>query len=557
MLTGISVRDFAIIDELELQLDAGMTVLTGETGAGKSILVDALGLLLGDRADAGSIRHGAERAEISAEFDLHRLREVRAWLESQDLADDDGCLLRRSLGRDGRSRSYINGRSATLSQMRTLGEQLVDIHGQHEHQSLLHAATQLSLLDDYAANADLLAELAQIHGQAREVSERFETLRAAAADRDARMELLRHQLSELDALGLQPGESDAIEAEHRRLANSQRLTEGARAALEALYENEEANAYQLAHQALASLNPLAELDDRLKPVCEVLTGAEAQLEDAGGTLHRYLANSDLDPERLMVVENRMSAIHDLARKHRVEPQNLLDLLETLRADLNALENNAVALQELENEARRLRDQYRKTAEQLHQRRQSAATALASKVSRIMRELGMPAGRFSIALDYDPDRFGVHGSDTVDFQISTNPGQPLQAISKVASGGELSRIALAIEVAAARASAIPTLIFDEVDAGIGGGVAEVVGRYLRELGSTRQVLCVTHLPQVASQAQQHFRVNKRTEAHRAITQIENLDQGDRIEELARMLGGVQITETTRKHAREMLERGARA
>lgn len=556
MLTGISVRDFAIIDELEVHLDTGMTVLTGETGAGKSILVDALGLLLGGRADAGNVRHGTERAEISAEFDLRRLPAARAWLKSQDLAEDGECLLRRSLGHDGRSRNYINGRSATLSQLRELGEQLVDIHGQHEHQTLLHAATQLGLLDDYADNAQLLTPLAQTHAQAGAVSERLDALRAAAADRDARLELLRHQVSELEALGLQAGELEAIEIEHRRLANGSRLIEGARAALETVYENEDLSAHQLTHQALNSLTALVELDERLKPICDALNSAEAQLEDAGSSLRRYLANSDLDPERLAAVENRMGAIHDLARKHRIEAQRLPDLLVRLQSELKALENNAVALQELENEARRLRDQYHKAAEQLHQRRENAAAALAGKVTRIMRELGMPAGRFSIELNYDPARFGVRGGDSADFQISTNPGEPPQALTQVASGGELSRIALAIEVAAARASTIPTLIFDEVDAGIGGGVAEIVGHYLRELGATRQVLCVTHLPQVASQAQQHFRVSKHTGAHRAVTQIENLDQSNRVEELARMLGGVKITETTRQHAREMLARGTR-
>lgn len=553
MLAGISIRDFAIMETLEVHLGPGMTVLTGETGAGKSILVDALGLLLGDRADAAVVRQGAERAELSAEFDVGKLPDTRAWLAAQDLAEDGDCLLRRSIGRDGRSHNYVNGRSVPLSQLRALGAQLVDIHGQHEHQSLLHGAAQLKLLDDYAGNAQAVAEIARIQAQLKSASERLAGLRAAAADREARLELLRHQVSELEALGLQPGELEALDTEHRRLANGHKLTEGAQAALEALYESETASAYQLTHAALTALAALVELDDRLKTICESLTTAEVQIEDAGNGLRRYLADSDLDPERLAWLENRMGAIHDMARKHRVEPQHLTELLARARADLAVVENSNAALQELEAETGRWHAHYRKSAEQLHQRRQAGAKSLEGKVTHIMRELGMPAGRFAVEITFDAERIGARGSDSVEIRISANPGQPLQPIGQVASGGELSRIALAIEVAAARASAIPTLIFDEVDAGIGGGIAEIVGRYLRTLGANRQVLCVTHLPQVASQAGQHFRVAKHSDARQAVTQIESLTGKDRVEELARMLGGIKITATTRQHAREMLAR----
>lgn len=557
MLAGISIRDFAIMETLEIHLGPGMTVLTGETGAGKSILVDALGLLLGDRADASVVRQEAERAEIGAEFDVGKLPATRAWLEAQDLAEDGECLLRRSISHDGRSRNYVNGRSVPLSQLRTLGAQLVDIHGQHEHQSLLHGAAQLKLLDDYADNAAAVEEIARVQAQLKSANERLTGLRAAAADRDARLGLLRHQVSELEALGLQPGELEALDIEQRRLANGHKLMEGARTALEALYESETASAYQLTHAALTALVALAELDDRLKAICESLAPVEVQIEDVGNSLRRYLADSDLDPERLTWLENRMGAIHDMARKHRVEPHNLIELLARLRAELAALEGSGATLQELEAETGRLHAHYRQAAEQLHQRRQAGAASLEGKVTHIMRELGMPAGRFAMVLDFDPGRIGARGSDSVEIQISANPGQPLQPIAQVASGGELSRIALAIEVAAARASAIPTLVFDEVDAGIGGSVAEIVGRYLRTLGAHRQVLCVTHLPQVASQAGQHLRVAKHTDARRAVTQIENLTGKNRIEELARMLGGIKITETTRQHAREMLARAGYA
>ncbi|MGH8278579.1 MAG: DNA repair protein RecN [Gammaproteobacteria bacterium] len=557
MLTGLMLRNFAIIEQLDVHIASGMTVLTGETGAGKSILVDALGLLLGDRAEISVIRHGAERSEIAAEFDLVALPAARRWLESRDLVEDAECLLRRSLGRDGRSHNYINGHSVPLAQLRELGEQLVDIHGQNEHQSLLHAGAQLGLLDGYAGTLDQVAVVAGLYAGTRAAEERLAGLQRASVDRDARLALLRHQVSELEALSLKAGELDSLEAEHRRLANASRLLEGARGALDSVYESDSISAYQLAHQALQTLITLSELDAALKPVYEALLSAEVQLQDAGDSLRRYLAGADLDPDRLAALEARLGAIHDLARKHRVEPQALPERFATLRMELTQLENHAVALQELVAETAHLHERYRCAALDLHAQRLQAATTLGTKVTGILHELGMPAARFAGALDFDAARFSPNGSDTATLEVSVNPGEPLKPVAQVASGGELSRIALAIEVAAARASAIPTLVFDEVDAGIGGGVAEIVGRYLRELGARRQVLCVTHLPQVASQARHHLRVAKQTDARRAFTRIESLEGEDRVEELARMLGGLKITATTREHAREMMQRAQRA
>lgn len=551
MLTQLTIRDFAIIETMELDLVGGLSVLTGETGAGKSILVDALGLVLGDRADAEVIRLGAERAEVGAEFDLGKLSAVRAWLDTHELAADGACILRRMIGRDGRTRGQINGRSVPLQLLRELGEQLVDIHGQHEHQSLLRSAAQLALLDAYADQPALLAKVAGLYREWKAVHERLTELRAAAQNRDTQLELLGRQVSELDALGLQPGEIAALDEEHRRLANSGKLMQGAQVALNAVYEDEEISAHQLIHRALAALSALGDLDARLKPVGDLLNNAEIQLAEAGETLRRYLADTDLDPRRLEQIESRLGAIHDLARKHRVEPEELPALGDKLRIELHAVEHAEIALQELESELARLRDGYSEAATQLSRERVRTASGLGIKTTGIMRELGMPGGRFAIEVDTEAERFSPHGRDTVEFRVSANPGQPLKPLARVASGGELSRIALAIQVVAARASAVPCMIFDEVDAGIGGGVAEIVGRYLRSLGAQRQVLCVTHLPQVASQAHQHFRVLKQTRGQSTAVHIDRLDKKSRIEELARMLGGVEITATTRKHARELL------
>lgn len=555
MLIQLTIRDLAIIEKMELDLDTGLSVLTGETGAGKSILVGALGLVLGDRADADVIRAGAERAEISVEVNISKLPLVRTWLTEHELAADDTCILRRIIARDGRARGQINGRNVPLQLLRELGEQLVDIHGQHEHQSLLKAAAQLALLDEYADRPQLLASVERLYSEWSAADLRLTNLRAAAQNRDTRVELLRHQVSELDALDLQPQEITALDEEHRRLANSGKLMNGVQSALTVIYESEDASAHQLTHQALAVLTELSELDPQLNPACEALNNAEIQLGEAGGSLRRYLAGIDLDPQRLQQVETRLGAIHDLARKHRIEPEELAALHDKLRVELSTAENAEIALQELESELVRLRESYREAAAQLSRVRTQAAAQLATKTTEVMRELGMPGGHFAIEVNSDRERFSPHGSDTAEFLVSANPGQPLKPLARVASGGELSRIALAIRVVAARASAVPCMIFDEVDSGIGGAVAEIVGRYLRSLGTKRQVLCVTHLAQVASLAHQHFRVLKQTHGQTTATHIQALDKKSRVEELARMLGGVEITATTRKHASEMMARAS--
>lgn len=552
MLTHIAIRDFAIIDELELELDRGMTVLTGETGAGKSILVDALGLVLGDRADAGAVRHGAERAEISAEFDLDDVSGAGEWLRARELAADGECILRRIIGSDGRSRGQINGRGVPLQLLKELGEHLVDIHGQHEHQSLLRRDTQMQLLDGYGQHQPLLTEVATLYRDWKTAHETHTRLHAAAADRDARLDVLRYQVAELDALKLQADEIAGLDEEHQRLANGGRLAEGAQAALDSLYEAEDGSAYQLLTRAARELEKLAALDARLGNVRNILTGTEAQLAEAGDALRHYLMDMDNDPRRLQWIEERLGVLHEMARKHRIEPGELLPQLGKLDAELKQLENADSTLLELDTRLAALRDAYCRTAHALHDQRLTTAATLGHKVSAAMQELGMPGGRFAVEVtNGDAEHFAANGMDSIEFMVSANPGQPLKPLAKVASGGELSRIALAIQVIAAQATAIPSMVFDEVDTGIGGGVAEIVGRRLRMLGEKRQVLCVTHLPQVASQAHRHLRVSKQTRAKTTLTRIEVLDRKSQIEELARMLGGVAITETTRKHAREML------
>ncbi|MCJ7556539.1 MAG: DNA repair protein RecN [Gammaproteobacteria bacterium] len=553
MLSHLHIRNFAIIDEVELELDQGLSVLTGVTGAGKSILLDALGLLLGDRGDASFVRHGAQRAELSATFELDHLPHVQAWLESQDLAADQQAQVRRSLGSDGRSRAYINGQSVPVQSLRGLGEQLVDIHGQHEHQSLSKRAVQLDLLDYHGKLMDQRAAVAATHRKWQLLQDRLEGLQGSESERGARLDLLRYQCQELTQLNLTQEELPELEDEHRKLANSGRIAEQSRACLDALYEAEEINAYQSVTGAVHLLEPLTKLDPNLSAILEMLKEASIQVQEASDQLGRYLSDLDMDPSRLEWVEERLAAIHALARKHRCTAGELPALALQLVGELDELENADQNLEKLSAEAQKARAEYLELAGDLSDKRGLAARDLGEQVSAIMQQLGMQGGKMVVALEQlDEARFRQNGLDRVEFLVSANPGQPPAALSKVASGGELSRISLAIQVVAAAASRIPTMIFDEVDAGVGGGIAEIVGKRMRELGGGRQVLCVTHLPQVASQAHSHLKVTKLTDGEHTRTRIHALNGDETVEELARMLGGVKITERTREHAREMLE-----
>ncbi|MBK1672346.1 DNA repair protein RecN [Ectothiorhodospira shaposhnikovii] len=554
MLTHIQIRDFAIVDELSLDLSTGMTALTGETGAGKSILVDALGLVLGDRADSTTVRHGAERAEISAQFDINRETEARAWLEAQDLAAEE-CLIRRVIGRDGKSRAWINGSAVTLQSLKTLGEMLVDIHGQHAHQSLLRREVQRRILDDYADHPELLAAMARDHGIWQKAARRLAELSEDGEARAARRDLLRFQTDELKALDLAEGELERIEEEHGRLAHAGRLLEMAETAYQSLYEAD-GSAESVVGRFSTDIEHLQTLDSRLAEPRELLAAAQIQIREAADWLRRYADGLEMDPARLNFLESRLAAIQDLARKHRVDPTALPHLLETLEAELGGLEEGGENLEALTRAVEQALQTCLRQAAELSDARRRAAERLSEAITRAMQGLGMEGGRFACNVEDDGrGQPSTHGMDRVEFLVSANPGQPLQPLAKVASGGELSRISLAIQMIAAHALPIATLIFDEVDTGIGGGVAEVVGRQLRSLGEHRQVLCVTHLPQVAAQAHQHLQVKKHKGKDHTSTRIRSLADEHRVRELARMLGGIEITEQSLAHAREMITRAA--
>ena len=556
MLMNLQVRDFAIVDRIDIELEPGMTVLTGETGAGKSILVDALGLVLGERGSAQLVRDGAKRAEFAAEFDVSALPMVTSWLEEQALDLDDDCLLRRVINADGRSRAFINGNSVPLSQLKALGELLLDIHGQHFHHSLGHRNIQRDLLDHFGGLLDDRAIVATHFIEWKALSDRVEELTGAEADRAARLDLLTFQLQELDSLALEEGEIDVLGSERQKLQNSGKLAEGVGRALDRLFDDDAGNANSLIAEALRSVEQLVDFDEDLEPVLEMLNSASIQVTEAADTLRRYTEAIDMDPARRDWVEERLDAIQTISRKHRVTADELLEFADRMRAEHDDLSHAEERGRELEEQAAAARAEYLKQANALSRARHKAADRFASAVTDAMHSLGMPGGIFQVQLTpLDDSAAKSWGLDQIDFLISANPGQAPQPLAKIASGGELSRMSLAIQVIASDGSAIPTMVFDEVDSGVGGGVAEMVGRRLQELGANRQVLCVTHLPQVASLADQHFRISKVTDGKSTRTRVSPLTQDERTEELARMLGGVEITRKTLEHAAEMLA-GAR-
>ena len=556
MLTRLHVRNFAIVDQIEVEFAAGMTVLTGETGAGKSILVDALGLVLGERGSAQAVRPGARRAEFSADFDVTALPQVGAWLAERSLDADGDCILRRVIGADGRSRAYINGNSVPVQQLKTIGEYLVDIHGQHFHQSLGRKSVQRDLLDFYGGLLEARSATSAAYEAWQGLDSEMRELLDADADRESRLDLLEFQLAELESLALGDGEFDDLVDERRRLQNRGRLAEGAAGALEALMDAEPGNANSALAEAARGVNALLEYDRDLEAAAQLIESAAIQVGEAATELRRYADSIDMDPARHDEVEERLDAIRAAARKHRVEPGELPALAIRLAAERDDLASAGERGKELEKSVAAARKKYVELAGDLGTRRREAAASLSQEVSTAMHGLGMPGGTFETALDaLEIDAARAHGLDDIEFRLSANPGQPLMPLAKVASGGELSRMSLAIQVIGSGGSDIPTMVFDEVDSGVGGGVAEMVGRRLAELGRDRQVLCVTHLPQVAALADQHFRIAKVTDGKATRTTARALGKDERIEELARMLGGVEITGKTLEHAAEMLE-GAR-
>jgi len=550
MLSHLSIRDFAIVDRLELEFRPGFTALTGETGAGKSILVDALSLALGDRAGSEQVRSGAERADVTAEFAIDSLPPIGHWLREQALEGDaNRLLLRRVLDANGRSRAFINGHAATVNQLREAGERLVDIHGQHAHQSLLRPEAQRVVLDAHAGLASLAQETGDAHREWQRLCRTRLDHESNTAAREAEREQLTWQVEELSRLALAPGEWETIQSEHGRLAHAANLIEGVRDAIDSLSESENAALGALSG-VLSRLRPLTEYDASLRETISMLESGEAQLREAAYALGHYADRIELDPIRLREVEQRLEAVHSAARKFRTRPEAMPELVASLRVRLKDLEMTT-DLEGLARQEQAARSRYDGLAARLSTERKKAATKLGREVNAAMKDLAMSGGRFEVELRSLLPHGSVAGNEQVEFLVTTNPGTEPRPLAKVASGGELSRISLAIQVITSRAAAVSTLIFDEVDAGIGGAVAEVVGKKLKTLGEERQVLCVTHLPQVAAQAREQWSVSKGIEGGGARSRVAVLDHKSRIEEIARMLGGVAITATTRKHAAEML------
>ncbi len=557
MLTSLYVRHFAVVEAAEVAFGPGLTVVSGETGAGKSLLVDALMLLAGARADSGMVRAGSDRAELAAEFDLAGLPEARQWLQREELDEDGSCQLRRVIRAEGSSKAWINGRPANTRQLGELAALLVEIHGQHEHQALLSRPHQLALLDAYAGHDELLARVHDSAVQWRELGARMRKL-SGGDDRDRRIEMLRHELGELEQWALPPAALDELEASHRRLANAGRLAEGAGGVVELLDGDSEFALRRALGRAHAELGKLAAIDDKLTPLLELLDNAGIELGEAADGLVHYAQDVDLDPERYAEVDQHLARLHELSRRHRLPLAELHDRLGALRLELAELEGAGDALEKLTAQRQRLQRDYTVAATQLGEARAGAAARLGEEVSALMAELGMAGGVLRIELEaVDGDEPDPQGGERCELLVSANPGQPPRPLRKVASGGELARISLAIEVATLGKDTVGSMIFDEVDTGIGGAVAEVVGQKLRALGAQRQVLCVTHLPQVAAQGHAHLRVSKHSDGDSTRTRIESLDASGRRDELARMLGGVEITRETRAHAKQMLERAQTA
>lgn len=553
MLTHLNIQNFTLVDHLDLDLKPGMTVITGETGAGKSILLDALGQTLGDRADGERVRTGASRADICATFDTRKIPAAAEWLLGNDLQQADHpheCLLRRVVASDGKSKAYVNGQSVTLQQLRTLGEMLIDIHSQHEHQSLLVKDTHRRLVDEFAGQTELAKQVRQAWREWQSRLEHFLHLRDNAAEVNARFQLLSYQVEELEQLGLQQGEQAKLEAEQRSLANAEEILRGSQQ-LAAFCGDEEQGLGVNLHRALHILRGLPEKSAALKTAEELLTSAQIQVEEAQHEIEHHIDSFTLDPQRLQHVEERLSAIYDLARKHRIQAEELPDLVNKLSGELEQLQGGDAKLDQLAQQVNQAEKTYRQLADQLSAKRTKAGNGLAKQVNEQLKLLAMENAKFSVSLIPLGDKPGANGLEEVEFLISTNPGQAPRPLGKIASGGELSRISLAIQVVTAQTSAIPTLVFDEVDVGIGGATGDVVGQLLRQLGERGQVICVTHLAQVASKGHQHLQVVKTANKKSAESTLVELDGASKVEEVARMLGGLKVTEQSLAHAREML------
>ncbi|GHS82480.1 DNA repair protein RecN [Pseudomonas kermanshahensis] len=555
MLVHLSIHNYAIVEHLDLELARGMSVITGETGAGKSIMLDALGLALGDRADSGVVRPGADKADILATFDLADIPEASTWLAERDLDNDGPCILRRVITAEGRSRGYINGTPCPLSDLKSLGELLIDIHSQHEHQSLLKTDTHRRLLDEYAGAIDLARQVQLAAKRWNQTRLELERLSNSGDEQRARHQLLSYQLEELDNLGLGENELVQLEQEHKNLTNAEALFGICRQVIDQCSESDSGNVLSALTSSLNRLGAATNSPKALGEAANLIASAQIQVEEAVGELNRFLDHFDADPMRLQALEERLDTIYTLARKHRVHPTELPHLQQRLMEELEGLNASDESIERLGEELAAYAQHYKERARELSALRQQAAQQLAVAVEQEVQRLGMPGGRFCIELTpNEGNDLSPHGLEQIELLVSANPGQPLKGLAKVASGGELSRISLAIQVITAQTSRIPTLVFDEVDVGIGGPTAEIVGQLLRRLGDRGQVLTVTHLPQVAAQGHHHLFVHKVRHSDTTHTAVASLGKRERVEEVARMLGGIDLTKESLAHARKMVVSG---
>jgi len=554
MLTQIHLTNLATIEEAHLDLASGTTVITGETGAGKSILIDAIELALGGRASAQMIRANQDKMDIRLCFDLGQIKNFPEFLKNHDFdLDTQECIIRRTIMRDGRSRSFINDMPVTLPLLRELSEALIDIHGQHEHQSLIKPDKQRQLLDHYGKHEDLAVKVQQYAEQYRQLTQAIESNQASNQQREERRDFLRYQWNEFEALQMQENEWQNLEAEHQQLAHADTLLNNLNLALAELSQQEDKNILSALHQVLKALEAVKQFHPQIENWATAINNLSIQIDDISNEIHAYLERVDLNPQRLQWVEQRMQSMHDLARKYKISPAELPLFMQKIAAELNALENNESTLTELLQKQAETLQIYQQAAQQLSEKRAKAGKKLSKEITEIIKSLALPHAEFEIELQKDDENnVCIQGQEKIIFMVKTNRGSSLHPLAKIASGGELSRISLAIHLATAEQHTTPTLIFDEVDVGIGGGTAELVGRLLRRLGQTHQVLCITHLPQVAAYGHHHITVEKNESKEQTATQLRSLNLKDKIKEIARMLGGINITATTLKHAEELLE-----
>ncbi len=557
MLLNLNIIDLAVVKSLDLDLEKGMSVLTGGTGAGKSILLTALGLALGDRADSGYVRPECKRAEVNLEFDLADAPGAQQWLKENELDDEQHCLIRRIVNQDGRSKAYINNRPVTLQFLQELSEKLVEIHGQHAHLTLLNSDEQRRLLDAYAKNQNLVDQVNTCYKHWLLAHKELANLIKVSVDQSEREELLRYQIEELQQLDLANFSYSALSEEHSKLANLGQILSTGQDQVDLLYENDQLSVNQMLSHSVSELTHIARFAPELTEICNLLSEAQIQTEEAAIQLRRFLESQEADPHHMDELENQIGVIQSLSRKHHITPDELPELVGKLEAELDGLTHSGERIETLKTETAQLLGQYHQLAAQLSGQRKKTGQKLQKQISAMIKELGMPQGEFLVditALETDTPK--LNGKDKIEFLVSANPGLPPKPLAKVASGGELSRISLAIQVTTSNDKTTPTLIFDEVDSGIGGGVAEIVGQKLRSLSFNRQVMCVTHLPQVAAQAHHHLYVEKNNKTDITSSSVRLLNEEERVEEIARMLGGVTITANTLAHAKEMLSTGVK-